>query len=249
MTTVVLKIRWQYVTERVRLNLDAILVGLGTIRTEETSGGSAEIIEYRPIVTYARNTLHGHNIELLYEEEAHTELKGKGVIWGTTTIQLEPDLCHGVVSFASNPPRSDDGRADLEISIEKPASQLQRESITRIKRLQTLFKGELLRRGKNCEISGETFVPVLEAAHVLDLEAGGPNCPENGLLLRADIHKLFDDGYFTINADGTLSLDSRIIGEYECLLRTARVSEKTMQRIAEFLPLRRKRTLVRAKGA
>lgn len=37
----------------------------------------------------------------------------------------------------------------------------------------------------------------------------------NGLLLRADLHKLFDDGYVTVNRDFRFEVSRRIKDEYE----------------------------------
>lgn len=43
-----------------------------------------------------------------------------------------------------------------------------------------------------CCVTGCTVEQALEAAHILDVKNGGKEIPENGLLLRADIHALFD---------------------------------------------------------
>ena len=55
---------------------------------------------------------------------------------------------------------------------------------------------------KRCAISGERTYPVLEAAHIVPVSRGGHHAAENGLLLRSDIHKLFDRGYVTIRPNG-----------------------------------------------
>jgi len=46
--------------------------------------------------------------------------------------------------------------------------------------------------GRRCAVTGERTLPVLEAAHVRPVSAGGPHDPRNGLLLRSDLHTLFD---------------------------------------------------------
>lgn len=53
-----------------------------------------------------------------------------------------------------------------------------------------------------CVVSGERTRPVLEAAHIRPVEHGGVHSVDNGLLLRIDIHKLFDKGYVTVTPDG-----------------------------------------------
>lgn len=54
---------------------------------------------------------------------------------------------------------------------------------------------------RRCAVTGERSLPALEAAHIKAHAAKGPNQTQNGLLLRADIHRLFDEGYVTVNPD------------------------------------------------
>lgn len=53
-----------------------------------------------------------------------------------------------------------------------------------------------------CAVSGERTRPVLEAAHIKPVDKGGVHSIDNGLLLRVDIHKLFDKGYVTVTPKG-----------------------------------------------
>lgn len=64
-----------------------------------------------------------------------------------------------------------------------------------------------------CAISGEKTVPVLEAAHIKPYADAGPSIVSNGLLLRSDLHRLFDRHYLTINADSLRVEVSRRIKE------------------------------------
>lgn len=55
---------------------------------------------------------------------------------------------------------------------------------------------------RQCAVSREHSLPVLEAAHIIEWSGTHSNDVTNGILLRADIHKLFDAGYVTIDPDG-----------------------------------------------
>ena len=55
--------------------------------------------------------------------------------------------------------------------------------------------------GFRCALTGETALPALEAAHIMDHAKGGPHHSDNALLLRSDIHKLFDAGYLGLDSD------------------------------------------------
>jgi len=51
---------------------------------------------------------------------------------------------------------------------------------------------------RRCAITGESTLPVLEAAHILPFAEAGPHEVGNGMLLRSDFHKLFDRGLITV---------------------------------------------------
>jgi putative restriction endonuclease len=69
---------------------------------------------------------------------------------------------------------------------------------------------------RRCAITGERTLPVLEAAHIKPYSSGGPHEPENGLLLRSDLHTLFDQGYMTVDADELkVVISGRIREEFE----------------------------------
>jgi hypothetical protein len=54
--------------------------------------------------------------------------------------------------------------------------------------------------GARCLISGCETLPVLEAAHIVPVSCGGGDEAWNGIPLRADLHRLFDAGLITIDA-------------------------------------------------
>jgi len=67
---------------------------------------------------------------------------------------------------------------------------------------------------RRCAITGERTLPVLEAAHIKPFAKSGPHRIDNGLLLRSDLHKLFDLGYLTITNDYHVEVSKRIKEEY-----------------------------------
>jgi len=68
---------------------------------------------------------------------------------------------------------------------------------------------------RRCAITGERTLPVLSAAHIKPYGQSGPHRLDNGLLLRADIHLLFDRGYVTVTPDLTVRMSRRIREEFE----------------------------------
>ena len=67
-----------------------------------------------------------------------------------------------------------------------------------------------------CAMSGERTLPVLEAAHIRPYSKAQDHSLSNGLLLRSDLHKLFDLGYVGVNPK-TLKIEvsRRIREEFE----------------------------------
>lgn len=63
---------------------------------------------------------------------------------------------------------------------------------------------------RHCAITGEKTLPVLEAAHIRPVSAGGQHRVDNGLLLRSDIHTLFDRGYVTVTPDYRFRVSPRL---------------------------------------
>jgi len=54
---------------------------------------------------------------------------------------------------------------------------------------------------RRCAITGEKVLPVLEAAHIKPISDGGQHETTNGILLRSDVHRLFDRGFVTVTPD------------------------------------------------
>ncbi len=70
--------------------------------------------------------------------------------------------------------------------------------------------------GRRCSMTAERVFPALEAAHIHRYSRGGDHSLSNGLLLRSDLHKLFDLGYVSIEPDKlTIKVSRKIREEYE----------------------------------
>jgi putative restriction endonuclease len=65
---------------------------------------------------------------------------------------------------------------------------------------QRAFKALLLDAyQRRCAITGAKITPVLDAAHIRPVAMEGSNRLDNGLLLRSDVHKMFDRGYLAVH--------------------------------------------------
>jgi putative restriction endonuclease len=67
---------------------------------------------------------------------------------------------------------------------------------------------------RRCAVTGEKTLPVLEAVHIRPYASQGPHRVSNGILLRSDLHKLFDVGYVTVTPDLKLEVSPRLREEW-----------------------------------
>lgn len=90
-----------------------------------------------------------------------------------------------------------------------------RLSKTRDNRAQAEFRKQAFRiYGNTCLITGDTPDVALEAAHIVphkDTTIEESFLPWNCLLLRRDIHKLFDEGYLIVSKNLTVKLNKRAL--------------------------------------
>ncbi|MBM4167672.1 MAG: HNH endonuclease [Ignavibacteria bacterium] len=68
--------------------------------------------------------------------------------------------------------------------------------------------------GRACAVTKEHSLPALEAAHIRPYSKEGPHDTRNGLLLRADLHRLFEQGYITVTTDFKLEVSNRLRVDY-----------------------------------
>lgn len=68
---------------------------------------------------------------------------------------------------------------------------------------------------RSCAITEEHSLPALEAAHIQPYSSDGPHDVRNGLLLRADFHRLFDKGYITVTPQLRLVVGTRLKHDFK----------------------------------
>lgn len=106
--------------------------------------------------------------------------------------------------------QGDDSDAQWAL-IESPAAMEQAKlELRRARENQTPFRRELINAyGCQCAITGCTVDAALEAAHIVPYSGPASQFVNNGLLLRADVHRLFDGNLIWVDPDDfTIKIDS-----------------------------------------
>lgn len=67
---------------------------------------------------------------------------------------------------------------------------------------------------RKCAMTGESTLVALEAAHIVPYAKEGKHDVRNGLLLRADFHKLFDVGLVSVTPDARIKVSPKIREAY-----------------------------------
>ena len=109
------------------------------------------------------------------------------------------------------PPSSKNALATVGLSVQEDAPKYGVESLIEPRLGQGAFRLTLTDAyRKRCALTGESTLPVLEAAHIVPYATEGTHDVRNGLLLRADFHKLFDTGLVSVTPDLTIQISPRI---------------------------------------
>lgn len=111
---------------------------------------------------------------------------------GVEPLGSGPEVTVSLIDFASD---DFDPNADVDSRLKVLARVSRRQGAPR-------FRRALLQAyGGRCAMSGYNAPPALEAAHILPYRGPQTNHITNGLLLRADLHDLFDLGLVAVDAE------------------------------------------------
>lgn len=81
---------------------------------------------------------------------------------------------------------------------------------------QGIFRVKVLDAyGRACAVTTEHSLPVLDAAHIQPFANGGEHSVANGLVLRSDLHRLFDRGYVTVDDEDRLVVGRRLKDDFD----------------------------------
>jgi hypothetical protein len=107
---------------------------------------------------------------------------------------------------------------------------------------QSAFRDALFQLDKQCVLTGETCRQALQAAHLVPVQKNGQEQIENGILLRADLHALFDAGllWFEVSeSHATVKcLPSALTESYLKVVNEKRLPSDTFRRVKAALHLR-----------
>lgn len=147
-------------------------------------------------------------LEAVQRALAATSSSGSAALRDRQTVGLSPEEADRDITSVDGQyvPGEVDGRPIVERQL-------------RERRGQQKFRNALRRRyGDRCLVTGCPILDVLEAAHISPYRAGDDHNPLNGLLLRTDIHTLFDLNLLGIEPEQLrVTLHPKITAEYRAI--------------------------------
>ena len=215
------------------------------ITTREWRRQQERWVKYNAKCCIKRNgqgTSGGHIVVLTYNKENNLHLEEGEMICGTNKIFIEPEKDRGYCQWEA------DGEENVQLNWERNTLTLYKERKHRRSTQQIRdeeFRPHIIALDEMCVISGETTEAALDAAHIIPARKNGNEIPENGIALRADIHRLYDRGIFQINPKtGKARIDpakrrellkKRELKNYINLLKNRKLPDATLQRVQAAL--------------
>ena len=180
----------------------------------------------RLVVTYDRT-----------KNKALAEEWPNDIFWGTNTIVLARGKRQGHCKWLGND--GEESEVHWE-AFEKNVAPGERPRYTyRGSKREAGFRDLILDcDDRRCVLTGETTIEALEAAHLIPAANGQNDEPWNGITLRADLHRLFDAGLFTLAPDDRVAKVAPQLSEaYRKRLRNRRLPRSTLGRVKATLTL------------
>lgn len=199
---ILVQIRWSSTFETILIeNRQSPLASTEFTTTEVWEDPPKQVHYVTDVISHHINgTIH--TIVLDYLPSKNTEIAEFTDCFGRATITFDTsDKGKCNAEWANNPPSAEyDGKAN-SVRLVPAGSQEFLGFVTSIrrKRRQSLFKRQLLRIEQCCALTGETEKSALEAAHIVEVKFDGSHDEHNGILLRSDLHQLFDKGLLKID--------------------------------------------------
>lgn len=192
---------------------------------------------------YAQKDSNGNiNAYITYKkEDNHKEVYDSQ--WGTSIINIASGAQKGELDW--NPEEGGRGKAKWYLVYNELPSEAKewkvRKKSNRISRAEGL-RFAVLAIDQECVITGECTPEALEAAHIIPASQKGADCLENMILLRSDLHKLYDRGLFRITSDGRVVLTQSENGHflshhYKNLLEEKQISTHALYRVQRALKI------------
>ena len=231
-----IEIAWDVGSEYLPINPKDIADVKSIIRTIEYWHQDKICVEYNASVESIRRTKRGTEVNLKYDPLNNPHLNYSDVYWGTSTIVFGADDTNGIAEWKHTDTKQGPGGETTWRKISSGLYKLgEKESFTRQKRKQDALRIALLTLDQHCQLTHENTKDALEAAHIISSKKLGAEVTGNAILLRADIHRLYDKGLIEIDPAGAVTYSKNLPDSYRRAILVSQLNPKTYERIKAAL--------------
>jgi hypothetical protein len=177
-----------------------------------------------------------YRLKIQYLSKLNSHLKKNEYPWGLAELEL----CTAPKSGRARWQKESSPRFSKwhDIQFEWPFFHGQRKKIMQsvAQREQEKFRRALLAFEPICALTGETTQSVLEGAHIISVADNGADNLGNGILLRADLHRLYDAREFSISVTGKVQkVGKKVSTAYQALLKRSNLTPSVLGRVSTAL--------------
>lgn len=225
-------VHWDNSDEYIELDIENINEAVSIEKTIEYWKNENKWVTYNTASNIKSLDNNLVEIKLSYEQENNQGFKLDEVLWGNSTIIVNLNESSGKAIWDDTNNKKENGEVKIEIIKRNLKNNKQRITTTKLQRAQAQFRSAFLALDKHCVVTGESLPDVLDAAHIISAKDGGSEVLQNGILLRTDIHRLYDANLFSIMPDGSLQVSSELSGHYHRLLNGKSLAKEVSARIS-----------------
>jgi putative restriction endonuclease len=229
-------IRWDDVDEYIQISPERLTLETDITSTKEWWPQTKSVITYNACseINFLADCVE---ISIWYRHSANLHINQEDARWGKSVITIKHGSDKGkAVWYDAEQNSGYDGTVRWETVKTGLFKADIKETVLRKKRNQEMFRAALFSCQNGCAITNESTAEVLEAAHIIPSKNNGSEVIENGMLLRADLHRLYDAGKFKIDPDGRITdLSPDLSNTYREILAGVQLPREVTDRISEAL--------------
>jgi hypothetical protein len=233
-------IEWLNSIEYIDLDIGNLDINTSIESTKEYWQEERKWIDYITSSSVKNITDSIFEITIDYSIDNNPHLSDDDAPMGTSKIILDKSMFSGTAEWFGNKNKEHDGKVKWH-RIDTPLiSKKKRVTTTKQQREQAKFRKLQLAVDNCCALTSEKTPEALEAAHIISASNGGIETINNGILLRSDLHKLYDSNKFEISTCGKVVniKENDISSAYVKLLANATIPDTVTPRVSDAIKKR-----------
>ncbi len=232
-------IHWESADEYIKVDFDDLEVLKEVRTTLEWWRNAEKFVCYNTHSSVKKLRDGTKELTLIYNQQENLHIDPDDACWGLSTIrELESRAVNGTAKWEDFNNKKYNGVVGWERVTGGLIKKSRKRNLTSaFQREQAKFRSALLASDRErCVLTGEKTLDALEAAHIISVKDGGNEVLENGILLRADLHRLYDAGKFLIDpSSGKIVKIKDLSQSYRRLLSFACVAPQILNRVQPAL--------------